>query len=215
MGRNSARSAAWATALLAPLCAGLGAVVVLELAGGLPIAPQVTAALPPSAAIHWSHEPTVFEPPAREKLDIIAARPLFSPSRRPFVAPQAGEVLPEAAAPLPPLELIGVLFTDTQQNALIRPLNGGDAAWVREQDAVAGWRIEKIERRRVHLRAGDRLEVVELRADGNVPPTRRKTREQEKRQARSIDDARAPESDKAETEADEVEEDEIEEERSD
>lgn len=209
MGRNRARSA-WATALLAPLCAGLGSVVIFELAGGLPIAPQVTAALPPSPAIDWSHEPAVFEPPAREALDIIAARPLFSPSRRPFVA-QGGEVLPEAPVPPSPLELIGVLLTDTQQAALIRPQDGGAAAWVRENEAVAGWRIEKIERNRVHLRAGDRLEVVELRADTAVPadarPKRRTPRQQENRQARSVDDQGAPDSDKtgAEVEADEVE----------
>jgi hypothetical protein len=192
--------------------------VIFELAGGLPIAPQVTAALPASPAIDWSHEPTVFEPPAREELDIIAARPLFSPSRRP-VAAQAAE--PKAPAPLPPLELIGVLLTDIQQAALIRPRDGGAAAWVRENEAVAGWRIEKIERNRVHLRAGDRLEVVELRADTAVPadarPKRRTARDQEKRQARSDDDQVVPDSDKAgaQVETDETEADGIEEEPSD
>lgn len=209
MGRNRARSA-WTTALLAPLCAGLGSVVIFQLAGVLPIAPQVTAALPPSSAIAWSHEPTLFEPPPREEVDIIAARPLFSSSRRPVVL-QAEEVLPEASVSLPPLELIGVLLTDVQQAALIRPLDGSAAAWVRENDAVAGWRIERIERRRVHLRAGDRLEVVELRADAVVPadarPKRRTARDQEKRQARSVEDQNALDSDKAgaEVEADEVE----------
>lgn len=211
MRRYSGRSAAWATALLVPVCAGLGAIVVFELTGGLPIAPQVTAASPPSLAIDWSHEPTVFEPPAREELDIIAARPLFSPSRKPFVAPQAGEAAPEAPAPLPPLELIGVLLTDIQQTALLRPLNGGKATWARENDAVAGWRIERIERSRVHLRAGDRLEVVELRSDTAVPADARPKRRKARR-AGSLDAERAPEPDKGETEA---EADEIEEERSD
>lgn len=177
--------------------------MVFELTGGLSIAPQVTAAPPLSPALDWAHEPTVFKPPARRELDIIAARPLFSPSRTRFVAAQVEEGLPQAAAPLPSLELIGVLLTDTQRTALIRPLDGGDAAWVRENAEVAGWRIERIERSRVHLRAGERLEVVELRDDTAVPadarPKRRKVREEERRQARSVNAERASKSDEAET----------------
>ena len=157
------RSAAWATALWALLCVGLGLVVVLELAGGFPIAPQVNAAPPPSVGLDWSLEPTVFEPPPRETLDIITARPLFSPSRRPFVAAQAPEAAPPTRDAPPPLELIGVLLTDKQRNALIRPLDGNGPRWLREGEAMAGWRVEAVGRSRVHLRAGDRLEVLEIR----------------------------------------------------
>lgn len=212
----SGRSAAWATALLAPLCVGLGAAVVFELTGGLPLAPQVTAAPPLSPALDWSHEPTLFEPPAREDVDIIAARPLFSPSRRPFVAAQAEEVPQETPESLPPLELIGVLLTDQQRAALIRPLDGSAPAWVREDEAMAGWRVDRIERSRVHLSAGDRIESVELRADTAVPPEarpkRRKARDEGRREVPRADAERAPESDQAATEA---EADEAEEEASD
>ena len=224
----SGRAAAWATALLAPLCAGLGAVVVFELTGGLPIAPQVTAAPPLSPELDWSHEPTVFEPPAREEVDIIAARPLFSPSRRPFVATEADEAPPEAPESLPPLELIGVLLTDQQRAALIRPLDGSAASWVREEESVAGWRLDRIERSRVHLSADDRIETVELRADTAVPPEarpkRRKARDEDRREARRGDTERAPDSeagateaeaDEAELEADEIEADEVEDESPD
>jgi hypothetical protein len=164
----SGRPARWATALLVFVNAGLGAVVVFELTGTLTIAPEVTAAPPPSPELESAHEPAVFEPPAREQLDEIAARPLFSPSRRPFVTAATEAALPTASAPLPPLELIGVLLTDQRRAALLRPLDGGAPGWVREDEAVAGWRLEKIERSRVHLAAGDRLEVVELRADTAV-----------------------------------------------
>ena len=212
--RTSGRSAAWTTAVLASLCATLGAIVFVEFTGRLSLAPQVTAAAPPSPEVDWTYQPTAFEPPARQELDIIAARPLFSPSRRPFVADTAEEVVPAAAAPLPPLELIGVLLTDRQQTALIRPLNGGEPAWVREDDAMAGWRIEKIERHRVHLRAGERVEVVDLRSDTAVPadarPQRRKAREAEKREAQSTGNSPAAADEPSETEsaaaADEIEE---------
>jgi hypothetical protein len=186
----SVRSAPWATALLLAVCAGLGAAVVFEFSGALPIAPQVTAAPPQAPAPDWVHEPAVFEPPSRAQLDVIAARPLFSTSRRPFVTAQA-EALPAAAADLPPLELIGVLLTDQRRAALIRPLDGTPPGWMREDEIVAGWRLERIERGRVHLRAGDRLEVVELRADTTVPPAarteRRKAATEERREPASRD----------------------------
>jgi hypothetical protein len=191
--RMSARSAPLATALLLAVCAGLGAAVVFELSGALPIAPQVTAAPPQSPAPDWVHQPIVFEPPTRGQLDVIAARPLFSPSRRPFVgAPAQGSA--EAAADLPPLELIGVLLTDQRRAALIRPLDGRAPGWMREDEMVAGWRLERIERGRVHLRAGDRLEVVELRADTAVPPgtrTERRKAATERRKAATEEQSEA------------------------
>jgi hypothetical protein len=160
--------AVWATALLMIANVGLGAAVVFELTGTLSIAPEVTAAPPLSSELDWAHEPTVFEPPGREQLDEIAARPLFSPARRPFAEAEPEDALAPAPASLPPLELIGVLLTEQRRAALLRPLDGGDPGWVREEDAMAGWRLEKIERSRVHLAAGDRLEVLELRADTAV-----------------------------------------------
>jgi hypothetical protein len=150
------------TALWAALCVGLGAILIYQLAGGVPIAPVVTAA-PPSSRLDWSHEPTRFDPPRREVLDIIVAWPVFSPSRRPFVAaedPPAAQETPETSA----LELIGVLLAIERRSALIRPLDGGRPRWVREGETMAGWTIATIAHRRVHLRAGDRLEVLELRA---------------------------------------------------
>jgi hypothetical protein len=162
------QSAARATVLRALLCVGLTVIVLVELAGGLPIAPVVTAAPSPSTHLGGSYEPTRFDPPGREVLDIIVARPLFSPSRRPFVAahaPQAAQETPETSA----LELIGVLWTVERRSALIRPLQGGRSRWVREGETMAGWTIATIAHRRVHLRAGDRLVVLELRADNSIP----------------------------------------------
>jgi hypothetical protein len=176
------RAARWTTAALGMLCAGLGAIVVFELTGGLPLAPEVTAAPPPAPPVDWTREPIEFEPPSRDELDEIAARPLFSPSRRPFVVVEE-EALPAPVESLPPVELIGVLMTEQQRGALMQAAGEGEARWVREGNKIQGWDVEKIEDSRVQLRAGDRLETVELRPDTAVPakprPERRRAKAEE------------------------------------
>jgi hypothetical protein len=164
------------------LCAGLGATVVFELTGGLSLAPEVTAAPPPASQVDWTREPIEFEPPSRAELEEIAARPLFSPSRRPFVAVEE-EAPPAPVESLPPVELIGVLMTEQQRGALMQAAGEGEASWVREGNKIQGWDVEKIEDSRVQLRAGDRLETVELRPDTAVPakprPERRRAKAEE------------------------------------
>ena len=162
----SGRAARWPTAVLAMLCAGLGATVVFELTGGLPFAPEVTAAAP-GAQPDWSRDAIEFEPPSRDELAVIAERPLFSPSRKPFVAAEQ-ELPPVPVRSLPPLQLIGVLLTEQQRTALVQVVGEGDPSWVREGHEVQGWQVERIEQTRVHVRAGDRLETVELRPDTAV-----------------------------------------------
>jgi hypothetical protein len=187
----TARAAPWTTALLAVLCAGLSAAVVLELTGGLSVAPEVTAAPPKETQLDWSHEPLEFEPPSRDALDEIEARPLFSASRRPFVAAEE-EVTQTPVGPLPSLELIGVLLTERQRAALMQPA-GGKPSWVLEGSDLQGWYIEKIERSRVHLRSDDRLDTVELRSDTAVPAEARpKPRAARKDQPGEESDEAAP-----------------------
>jgi hypothetical protein len=198
-------AAPWTTAAWAMLCAALGAAVTLELTGGLEFAPEVTAAPPAEPSLDRLQEPLEFEPPSRDGLEEIIARPLFSPSRRPVVAVE------QAAAPapveaLPSLVLIGVLLTEHQQAALMQPADGGEPSWVREGGNVQGWRIEKIERSRVLLRSNDRLDTVELRPDTAVPadarpkPRRARTKPSEEASDEEASDeeaARAPRSDAA------------------
>jgi hypothetical protein len=197
----TARAAPWTTALLAVLCAGLSAAVVLELTGGLAFAPEVTAAPPTEPQLDSSHEPLEFEPPSRDAVEEIEARPLFSSSRRPFVTAE-GEVTQTQVGSLPPLELIGVLLTERQRAALMQPVGGGEPSWVREGGDVQGWYVEKIERSRVHLRSDDRLDTVELRSDTAVPaearPKRRPARTDQPDEASDDAAASASESDQAE-----------------
>jgi hypothetical protein len=180
------RAARWTTAALGMLCAGLGAIVVFELTGGLSLAPEVTAAPPTAPEVDWTREPIEFEPPSRGELEEIAARPLFSPSRRPFVAVEE-EAPPAPVESLPPVELIGVLMTEQQRGALVQAAGEAEASWVREGNKVQGWDVEKIENSRVQLRAGDRLETVELRPDTAVPAKPRP----ERRRAKAEDSERS------------------------
>lgn len=208
-----ARTAPWTTAVLAMVCAGLGAVVVFELTGGVPLAPEVTAAPPSAPQVDWSYEPVEFTPPSRDEIEEIAARPLFSPSRRPFVAPEEEEA-PAPAQSLPSVQLIGVLVTEQQRAALVQTAEGGDPSWVREGTTLGGWRVEKIEENRVHLRTGERLEVVELRPDTAIPaearpkPRRsRAERREERAKASGEDNARASETAASESDASESDKD--------
>jgi hypothetical protein len=189
------------------ICAGVGTAVVLELTGGLALAPEVTAAPPSTPQVDWSHEPVEFAPPSRDEVEEIAARPLFSPSRRPFVAAEE-EAAPAPAQPLPSVQLIGVLVTEQQRAALVQRAEGGDPSWVREGADLGGWQVEKIEHSRVHLRAGERLDIVELRADTVVPakarPKPRRSRPEKQEETSGEEAARASQAD--EDEIDDAEE---------
>jgi hypothetical protein len=149
--------------------AALGAAVAAELAGGVAIAPEVTAAAP-SAAAEAPAGPSKFKLPPARQFDEISDRPLFFPSRRPFVPPAAPEAQVQATNdPAAKIELIGVLQTDYERAALVQPEGQPAAHWVHEQQTVAGWLVEEIAAARVRLRDGDHVEVVKLRADQARP----------------------------------------------
>jgi hypothetical protein len=206
------RAARWTTAALGMFCAGLGAIVVFELTGGLSLAPEVTAAPPPASPVDWTREPIEFEPPSRHELEEIAARPLFSPSRRPFVAVEEEAPLAPVES-LPPVELIGVLVTEQQRGALMQAAGEGEASWVREGNKIQGWDVEKIEDSRVRLRAGHRLETVELRPDTAVPakprPERRRAKAEDSERSSQEEAERESRTDEADADTSEQEDDEV------
>lgn len=168
----------WATGFLLLACAGLGGIVTLEMIEGLPLAPAVTAAAQPAAEPPAVLEPREFRPPPEDQFEVIAARPLFSPSRRPYVAPAEPEAdappaEPEAVAT--PVQLVGVFLAEGRRAALLLPEAQGQASWVREGEELAGWQVQRVEQDSVELRYRDRVEIVELRGDGSMgtsaPPT--------------------------------------------
>lgn len=163
------QSTRWLTALMLLAVAGLGTVVVLELTGSVALAPEVTAAAPASAAARPPVGHAEFRPPPERQFDEISDRPLFFPSRRPFVSLVAAEPQAPSTADLPAIELIGVLLTGHGRAALVQPGGEPAAHWVHERQTVAGWLVEKIAADRVRLRGGDRVEIVRLRVDQARP----------------------------------------------
>ena len=167
------RSTHWLTGLWSLAIAGLAACIVLELTG-TGIAPDVTAAAPATALPEAPPEPREFQPPPKREFNEISARPLFFPSRRPFVPPDAPAATQAAAPPPTGVELIGVLLTEQERAALVQPQGEAAAHWVHERQTVAGWSVEEIAADHVKLRDGDRVEVVKLRADRAPEPPKGK-----------------------------------------
>jgi hypothetical protein len=161
----------WVTGFLLLACAGLGGIVALEMTEGLTLAPAVTAAAQPAADPPAVLEPREFRPPPEDQFEVIATRPLFSPSRRPYVAPAEPE--PDAPPSEPetvanPAQLVGVFLAEGRRAALLLPEVAGQASWVREGEEFAGWQVQRVEHDWVELRQGDRVEIVELRGDGSM-----------------------------------------------
>lgn len=154
------RSTHWATGIWVLLCTGLAGIVVLELSS--PFAPQVTAALPAAPLPEFAPAPDSFDPPPRHLFAEIAARPLFSASRRPFVPESAAdESLQEESGAI---ELVGTLLTQQGRTALLQP-QGQNARWVMAGDRIAGWQVVTIQRDQVRLRLDEEAKTLELRSD--------------------------------------------------
>jgi hypothetical protein len=154
------RSTHWATGIWFLLCMALAGIVALELS--LPLAPQVTAALPAAPLPEFAPGPDPFDPPPRQAFAEIAARPLFSQSRRPFVPEIEGEELtPNERIGI---ELVGTLLTEQAWAALLQP-QGQNARWLRAGERIAGWQVETIERNQVSLHLDDQAKTLKLRAD--------------------------------------------------
>lgn len=162
----AAQSKGWSTGALLLACSALAVVVALELTEDLPIAPEVTAAPPPALELP-PQEVVEYRPPSRGEFDVIAMRPLFSVSRRPFEpeaapAPEAGS---DESAGLPEVQLVGVLLSATQRAALFAPADGEQGYWLNEGQMLEGWVIESVERDRAILRRAERTATLELRPD--------------------------------------------------
>jgi hypothetical protein len=165
-------SIGWLGGFWLAVCAGLAVVVAYQLSRSFPLAPTVTAAPPGAPVLDLAARPALPRSPDADALELIAARPLFSASRRPYVAPSAPleEVEREHGRPALPLELAGTFLTDTDRTALLL-VAGGSPAWLRRGQLIEGWRIEAIERDRVQLSKDGQQQVLHLRADIAVPRT--------------------------------------------
>jgi hypothetical protein len=156
------------------VCMGLAGIIVVELSSL--VAPQVTAALPAAPLPEFAPPTEPFNPPPRHLFAGVAARPLFSASRRPFVPesdPDEGS-RDESIA----IELVGTLLTNEGRTALLQP-QGQDAQWVLIGGQIAGWQVVAIERDQVSLLLEERAETVELRTSASPPDTAELSEENE------------------------------------
>lgn len=175
------RSKHWATGIWLLVCTGLAGIVVLELS--LPFAPQVTAAPPAAPLPEFARPPDPFEPPPRHLFAEIAARPLFSATRRPFVPESGAADNPQDANSA--IELVGTLLTEQGRAALLQP-QGENARWVLAGERIAGWQVVTIERDRVRLRLDEEAKTLELRTD-LVQPAPRRDKAERRRDAGSAE----------------------------
>jgi len=99
-----------------------------------------------------------------DQLSMTHERPLFSPTRRPPAKPLApivshSEPPPPPPPPPPSVVVLGIVSEDGDGRAAIRSGDksaGNKVMRVRVGDAVAGWKVDRIEPRRLFLTLGDR-----------------------------------------------------------
>ncbi len=93
-----------------------------------------------------------------DQLSATLARPLFAPTRRPPPKPVAVVARPEPPPPPPPppsVVLLGIVSEDGDGRAAIKQ-SGDKVMRVRAGDDVGGWKVDRIEPRRLVLTLGER-----------------------------------------------------------
>ncbi len=95
-----------------------------------------------------------------EQLSATRDKPLFSPLRRlpaKPVAPVARQEPPPPPPPPPSVVVLGIVSENGDGQAAIRAAGKGDkVVRVRAGDDVSGWKVERIEPRRLVLKQGER-----------------------------------------------------------
>jgi len=167
------RSISWSAGFWLMTCAGLAAIVAWQLFYSFPLTPPVTAAPPAALLLEPAAGPVELRLPGDDAIDEIAARPVFSADRLPYVAPAPSvEVGPAPNQPALPLELAGIYLSGAGRAALMQ-VSGETPEWLRPGDLIDGWRIAEIKQDQVQLTKGDEERVLLLRADLGVEPPRR------------------------------------------
>lgn len=113
-------------------------------------APKPNTATPETAQARVIQKPAAY-------YSAITDRPLFEPSRRPYVpetavhapepepelVPKAPIIVAPQEIPAPTITLQGIMAGDEQNNALIG-INGGAPTWVPQGGSVANWILTEV-----------------------------------------------------------------------
>jgi hypothetical protein len=115
-----------------------------------------------------------------ENLSATRSLPLFTPSRTaPAVAATPLESEPVAIEepvvdqdqPPPPLQLVGIVLTDTTQTALLLDSTSQEIHRLSSGDEYEGWSLTIVDGRSVEFRSGDRVEGLTMFESFPSPPT--------------------------------------------
>lgn len=110
-------------------------------------------------------------------IDLFAAiveRPVFSPSRRPFVLqPQTQEAEAPRAAPEPApvavalsqFQLLGVLFADNEWLAFVQSPSATDGTWLGPGATLDGWTLQEISENSAVFESSGRTAQLQLYVD--------------------------------------------------
>lgn len=150
------------TRCLLALCLALAVLVVGELIRPFGLTANATATPVAIPRLEPESEPIQFVPPPIHLFRAIVERPLFSPSRRPYLSSdEEVALLPEEVT----IELVGVLITPTWRAALITTGTKDRAIWVRERAFASSWQVENIFADRIDLRRHGEVRSITLRRD--------------------------------------------------
>lgn len=124
---------------LAVLAAGLAAAALLATPVRLPVREPAAAPAPAASSV----APAPRQPAASYRA--IAAHPLFSPTREPYVPPPAPAPANAAAdSPLHDYRLLGTVVEGNTRIALLKPPSGGKTIRAVPGQIVAGWTLREI-----------------------------------------------------------------------
>ena len=150
--------------LLLLACAAAGGALYLQRQDGLFASPP--APIAQAEMITVTDRPLVIDVsfPDRASFDEIAERPLFSETRSP---PEPPPPPPKEAEPPPPLErdlftLMGVAISGAERVAIVRSKKSGSIQQVAVGDELDGWRVDRIETKKVVFVNGNDEETVEM-----------------------------------------------------
>lgn len=138
-----------------------------------PIAPAITPASTPDTTTPDQHLHTLARDLDKATLIHAATRPLFSPTRRPFLAPVAMEPV---AAPLeildadaridppqpPNFALVGIHKSPQKAMVLVQTNGTSDALWLSVGGTIDQWNVTSIGRSSVDLTRGPQTVTLEL-----------------------------------------------------
>jgi hypothetical protein len=154
--------------LLALLCAGLCAVLYIELQGvsQRSLAAEASGASP-TPDLSRPEEPAVAVPPLAVYAPVIE-RPVFSPTRRPPLVP---EPLEARSTRQDGITLKGVVLSPQKRIALLETSgSGSDPQRIAEGERLEGWTVEAVLADHVVMRNSEATRRLELHAEASREP---------------------------------------------